>query len=206
MRRVAAPLLAVMAVMCVQPAAADTPPPAQVVATTALAIADTMAARQAELMADRRKLHAQVVELLRPHFDLDTTCRLILGPHWKAATPAQRRRFVAAFQDYLVAAYGHAMLEFKRDTLVVHPAQDPIVGPSTQVHLTMKLTGGDTYPVDFYMRLDDRGWRIVDVLVEGVSYVRSYRSDFGLEIRGTSLDALIARLEAYARDKLAEAK
>ena len=44
------------------------------------------------------------------------------------------------------------------------------------------------------------------MLVEGVSYVRGYRSDFGLEIRGTGLDALNARLEAYARDKLAEAK
>ena len=54
----------------------------------------------------------------------------------------------------------------------------------------MKLTSGRTYQVDFYMRLDDRGWRIVDVLVEGVSYVRSYRGDFGLEIRASSLDAL----------------
>jgi phospholipid transport system substrate-binding protein len=198
-RRIAASLLAFLAVLWVQAEAAETPPPAQVVATTALAIADTMAARQAELSADRRKLHAQVVELLRPYFDLDTSCRLILGPQWKTATPAQRQRFVAAFQGYLVASYGHAMLEFKPDTLVVLPGQDPIVGPSTQVHITMKLTGGRTYPVDFYMRLDERGWRIVDVLVEGVSYVRSYRSDFGLEIRTTGLDALSARIEDFAR-------
>ena len=65
----------------------------------------------------------------------------------------------------------------------------------------MKPTSGRTYQVDFYMRLDDRGWRIVDVLVEGVSYVRSYRGDFGLEIRASSLDALNKRLEDSPRGR-----
>ena len=186
-------------------AAAEPLPPEEVVATTDTRIVEIVAERRDALKADRRALNALVVELLRPQFDLDTTCRLILGAHWKTATPEQRQRFVVAFQDFLVASYGHALLHFTPRTLVLHPQQDPLVGPSTQVHTTMTLTSGDTYPVDFYMRLDGRGWRVVDVLVEGVSYLRGYRSDFGLEIRGTGLDALNARLEAYARDKLAEA-
>jgi phospholipid transport system substrate-binding protein len=202
----AAPMLAVLAALWAHAPAADTPPPEQVITTTAAALVKTMAARHDELAADRRKLNALVDELLRPRFDLDTSCRLILGPHWKTATPAQRQRFVAAFQGFLVASYGHALLEFKHDTLKVLPAKEPLVGSSTQVRTTMKLTSGRTFQVDFYMRLDDRGWRIVDVLVEGVSYVRSYRGDFGLEIRASSLDALIVRLEDFAKSKLSEAK
>ena len=78
-----------------------------------------------------------------------------------------------------MASYGHALLEFTHDTLKVLPAKEPLVGSSTSVRTTMKLTSGRTYQVDFYMRLDDRGWRIVDVLVEGVSYVAATAATSG---------------------------
>lgn len=185
---------------------ADTPPPEQVIVTTMAAIADVVAARHDELVADRRKLHTLVDVLVRPRFDLETSCRLILGPHWKTATPEQRRRFVEAFYDLLVASYGHALLDFRHDALQVHPAREPLVGSSTQVRTTLTLATGKVYHIDFYLRLDDRGWRIVDAIIEGVSYVRTYRGDFGLEIRASGLDALNDRLEALAASKLSSVK
>lgn len=181
--------------------AAEAVLPADVIAATATAIAEVMKERQDELDSDRRKLNALVKELLLPRFDLETSCRLILGSHWKTATPEQRKRFVEAFYGFLVASYGHALLEFNHDTLKVLPSQEPVVGSSTQVRTRMKLTSGRIYQVDFYMRLGDTGWRVVDILVEGVSYVRSYRGDFGLEIRASGLDALSGRLEAFAARK-----
>ena len=202
----AAQVLAVLVAFLASSAAADTPSPDQVITETASALTEVIAKRHDELAADRRKLNALADELLRPRFDLETSCRLILGQHWKIATPEQRRRFVDAFQGFLMASYGHALLEFTHDTLKVLPAKEPVVGSSTSVRTTMKLTSGRTYQVDFYMRLDDRGWRIVDVLVEGVSYVRSYRGDFGLEIRASSLDALNKRLEDFASSKLSAAR
>jgi len=194
LRRSAAKVL-ILAALWTGVQAADTPAPNQVIETTATTIATTVAARHDELTSDRRKLIKVIDDLIRPRFDLDTTCRLILGQHWKAATPEQRRRFTEAFYWFLVASYGHSLRYFSHRTLEVLPDQDPIAGPSSSVHTKMTLTNGDTYDVDFYMRLDDHGWRIVDVLVEGVSYVRSYRSDFGLEVHDTSLDALSTRLE-----------
>jgi phospholipid transport system substrate-binding protein len=138
-------------------AAPDTPSPEQVITTTAAAIVEAIAARHDELAADRRKLNELVDDVLRPRFDLNTSCRLILGEHWKTATPEQRGRFVDAFCRFLVASYGHALLEFTHDTLKVLPAKDPLVGTLTSVHTTMKLTSGHIYNVDYYMRLDDRG-------------------------------------------------
>ena len=91
-----------------------------------------MAKRHDELAADRRKLNALVDELLRPRFDLETSCRLILGQHWKTATPEQRRRFVDAFQGFLMASYGHALLEFTRDTLESTAGEGTCVGSSTR--------------------------------------------------------------------------
>jgi len=58
----------------------------------------------------------------------------------------------------------------------------------------MKLSDGSQYHVDYYMRPTRAGWKIVDVIAEGVSYVRTYRTDFGAEVRSQGLDALIARL------------
>ena len=202
----AAQVLAFLVAFLANSAAAETPSPEQVITQTASALTEVIARRHDELAADRRKLNALADELLRPRFDLETSCRLILGQHWKTATPEQRRRFVDAFQGFLMASYGHALLEFTHDTLKVLPAKEPVVGSSTSVRTTMKLTSGRTYQVDFYMRLDDRGWRIVDVLVEGVSYVRSYRGDFGLEIRASSLDALNKRLEDFASSKLSASR
>jgi phospholipid transport system substrate-binding protein len=59
----------------------------------------------------------------------------------------------------------------------------------------MKLTDGSQYHVDYYMRRGRAGWKILDVIAEGVSYVRTYRTDFGAEIRANGLDKLIERLE-----------
>lgn len=199
------PVLLVLAALRAH-AAADTPTPEQIITTTATAIVEAVAARHDELAADRRSLNALVDELLRPRFDLETSCRLILGPHWKTATPEQQRRFVEVFYRFLVASYGHALLYFRNDTIKVHPPKEPPVGSSARVRTTTKMNNGRLYQVEYYMRLDDRGWRIVDVLVEGVSYVRSYRSDFGLEIRASSLDALNDRLEAFAESKLSAAR
>ncbi len=178
---------------------ADEPPaPDQVLAAMAEALAEAVAARRDELQTDRRQLRALVDELLLPRFDLASSCRVILHEHWRTATAEQRQRFIEAFYGYLLASYGDALLEFRHDTVRIMRAQDPLAGSSTHVHTTMKLTSGDTYKVDYYMRLDDSGWRVVDVLVEGMSYVRSFRTNFGLEIRADGLEALIVRLEGLA--------
>jgi phospholipid transport system substrate-binding protein len=124
-----------------------------------------------------------------------------LRDHWKTATPEQQRRFVDAFYRYLLASYGDALLEFRHDTIEVLPVQEDTIGSSTRVRTQMKLTGGSVFDVDYYMRQDDRGWLIVDVIAEGISYVRTYRTEYGLEIRARGLEALTARLEEEAARK-----
>jgi len=145
-----------------------------------------------------RKVHVLIDELLRPQFDLHAASRLILGTHWTSATPEQRERFVAAFYHYLVALHGTAMLEFRFDTVTVLPLEEPASDAPVRVKTLMKLTDGSKYHVDYYMRQTRDGWKIVDVIAEGVSYVRTYRTDFGAEVRARGLDALIARLAGTA--------
>jgi phospholipid transport system substrate-binding protein len=177
-------------------AAADKLAPDQVIATTASTVAAAVAKRHDELERDKAKLDALIDELLRPQFDLQAACRLILREHWNTASPAQRERFVAAFYHFLLVSYAHALLEFRFDTVTVLPLDEPPGESSVYVRTVMKLSDGSRHHVVYYMRPTPTGWKVVDVIAEGVSYVRTYRTDFGAEIRERGLDPLIRRLLA----------
>ena len=168
--------------------------PDQVIATTAATVAAAVAKRHDELDHDKATLHALIDELLRPQFDLQAACRLILREHWNTASPAQRERFVAAFYHFLLVSYAQALLEFRFDTVTVLPLDEPPGESPVHVRTIMKLSDGSRHHVDYYMRPTPAGWKVVDVIAEGVSYVRTYRTDFGAEIRERGLDALIERL------------
>lgn len=180
---------------------ADELAPELVITNTSTTIADAIAKRHRELETDTGKLYALIGELLRPTFDFEGACRLILREHWTQATPAQRQRFVAGFYHYLLASYGTALLEFRYDTVTVVPSDEPSDDSTARVRTVMRLTVGSTYHVDYYMRHSGAGWRILDVIAEGVSYVRTYRTDFGAEVRANGLDALIERLETTKAQK-----
>jgi phospholipid transport system substrate-binding protein len=177
------------------PAHAGDSVPSQVIAATADAIARAVAAKHAEYEADPRRLRAVADELLRPRFDLDTSARLILRDHWKSASPDERRRFVAAFYQFLLDSYADALLHFRTDTVTILPGEELAGASTARVRTSMKLRDGSIYQVDYAMRRRADGWKIVDVIAEGVSYVRTYRTDFAAEIRATGLASLIDRLE-----------
>lgn len=175
--------------------------PSQVIASTAAAVATAVAARQAEYEADTSRLRAVADEFLRPQFDLEASSRLILKEHWKSATPEQRKRFVAAFYRFLLGSYADALLYFRKDTVTVLPGEGADSESIAKVRTSMKLRDGSLYQVDYAMRRTAAGWKIVDVIAEGVSYVRTYRTDFGVEIRANGLDSLIERLERDGQKK-----
>jgi phospholipid transport system substrate-binding protein len=185
---------------------ADELAPEQVIANTSTAIANAIAKRHREFEKDTQKLYALIDELVRPTFDFEGACRLILRDHWTQAAPAQRQRFVASFYHFLLASYGTALLEFRYDTITVLPADEPPDDSTARVRTVMRLSDGSTYHVDYYMRHSPAGWRILDVIAEGVSYVRTYRTDVGAEVRANGLDAVIQRFESAKARKSASPK
>ena len=141
-------------------------------------------------------LRALVDEYLLPHFDTDYAGRLVLGKHWRDATPAQRKRFVDAFYQSLLASYGDAILEFTEDRLKILPFRGDQAAANATVRTEVKRSDGTPVPVNYSMRATPEGWKAWDVTIEGISYVRNFRTDFGAEIDQKGLDAVIERLEA----------
>ena len=149
-----------------------------------------------ELRKNPAGLRALVDEYLLPHFDTDYSGRLVLGKHWRDATPEQRQRFLDAFYQSLLASYGDAILEFTEDRLTILPFRGDPAATTATVRTEVKRSDGTPVPVNYSMRATPQGWKAWDVTIEGISYVRNFRTDFGAEIDQKGLDAVIERLEA----------
>lgn len=170
----------------------------EIVAGAADELATTIATRRGELENDHAAIAMLVDTLILPRFDMRRGSRAILAEHWDSASPADRDRFVRAFYAYLVATYGDLLLQFKPETLRVLPFDgDPAHSPA-RVHTIIELTDGTEVDVDFVMIGHDREWQVVDIEAEGVSYVRTYRSQFRVDIAADGLASVIEWLERKA--------
>ena len=140
-----------------------------------------------------------VDELLSPHFDTEQTARLVLGAHWRSATPAQRERFAAALYRTLLSTYAGAVAEWTSERLRILPLRGDLAASQATVRTEVARLGAAAVIVDYRLRRTAEGWKIFDVVVDGVSYVRSYHDDIDGEVSQNGLDASIARLETRSR-------
>jgi phospholipid transport system substrate-binding protein len=145
---------------------------------------------------DPAKLDALVANVLLPNFDSEYAARLVLGQTWRTATEEQRKRFVDAFYHSLLRNYGTALLNFTADKFVILPYKGDPTATTATVRTEVKRSNGETVPVNFSLHKTDAGWKAWDVVIEGISYVKSFRTDFASEIQQKGLDEVINRLEA----------
>ena len=177
----------------------DNSDPTKLIETSANIMTSELDARRAEFRKDPAKLRALVERTLLPNFDVDHSARLVLGKHWRTATPAQRQRFIDAFYGSLMTNYGDAMLEFTGDRIRVLPSTVAPDATSAVVRTEVKRSNGQKIPVNYSLRKTEQGWKAWDVVIEGISYVKSFREDFGAEIDQKGIDAVIQRLESQNR-------
>jgi phospholipid transport system substrate-binding protein len=176
-------------------AAVDTSTPSTLVETVARSILGEIDAHRADYRKDSAKLDKLVSSVLLQHFDSDYAAMLVLGKHWSAATPEQRKRFTDGFYHSLLHNYGTELVEFSLDRLQVLPYRGDAAATAAVVHTLVRRSNGMQVNVNYSLRRTDQGWKAYDVTIEGISYVKSFRDDFGAEIDQKGLDAVIDRLE-----------
>jgi phospholipid transport system substrate-binding protein len=180
------------------PTTVDTSGPSQLIESSANILLSGIDARRDEFRRDPTGLYKLVGETLLPHFDTPYAAQLVLGPHWRNASAEQRKRFVEAFYNSLLYTYGDAMVDFTADRLKVFPTKaDPAMEKAT-VRTEIKRSNGQKVAVNYSLRKVNGAWKAWDVVIDGISYVKSYREDYGAEVQQKGLDAVIARLEAKA--------
>jgi phospholipid transport system substrate-binding protein len=153
-------------------------------------------ANRAEYAKNKAKVRELVDKNMLPYFDTAYSAQLVLAKHWRTATPEQRKRFVEAFYQSLLQNYGEALLEFTPDRLRILPFQGNPDDKVATVRTEIRRDNGSRVPVNYSLRKTENGWKAYDVQIEGVSYVKSFRTDFGSEIDQKGLEPVIQRLES----------
>jgi phospholipid transport system substrate-binding protein len=179
--------------------AVDASGPSQLIESSAQILLSGIDARRAEFHRDPTGLYELVANTLLPHFDTPYAAQLVLGPHWRAATPEQRKRFVDAFYKSLLYTYGDAMVDFTGDRLKVLPTKVAPTDERATVRTEIKRSNGTKVAVNYSLRKVNGEWKAWDVVIDGISYVKSYREDYGAEVQQKGLDAVIQRLEQRAQ-------
>jgi phospholipid transport system substrate-binding protein len=177
-------------------AAASALGPQELVENSAKRMLQELDANRAMYANDPAKVDALVANVLLPNFDTEYSARLVLGQNWRTATPDQRKRFVDAFYHSLLRNYGAALVDFTADRFVVLPYKADPGDTMATVRTEVKKSSGDKVAVNFSLRKTDGVWKAWDVVIEGISYVKSFRTDFGAEIQQKGLDEVINRMEA----------
>jgi len=141
--------------------------------------------------AERR---AQVRKMAEDIFDYPETARRALGPHWNARTAQEREEFTRLFGDLLDRAY-ISKIDLYQGEKVKWLGESGDTSDSL-VKTTIATKSGTELPVDYRMHLRDGRWRVYDVIIEGVSLVSNYRTQFNKIVQTESYDALVQKLKA----------
>lgn len=158
----------------------------------------TLQAQQQEDAVDAEALQAVVDEVVAPNFDFAVISRLVLGKHWKQISADQRSAFVEQFRLLLVRSYSRSLLkspDVKIDYLDVEVSKKR--SDLVLVKTRMALSETSSFLVDYRMLGGGEDWKVVDIVVDGVSLLSTYRGSFGTEIEKNGMDALLTQL----RDK-----
>jgi phospholipid transport system substrate-binding protein len=188
----AAPAATVLA----QPAApASQGSPSQLVLDNSQRILSTLEKRRAEFTADRGKLEQFVSGEFTSMFDRDYAARQVLGRHGRGASDADVKLFADALADSLMRRYGSSLLDFNTKLRVRIKSETTLPrGLGVKVASEMLRSGGEPIPVDYLMRKSGNSWKVFDVMVEGVSFVQTFRQQFDNELTHKSIKQVATEL------------
>lgn len=171
--------------------------PSKLVLDNATRVLATLDARRAEFTRDRAALQKFVGAEFAQTFDSKYAAQLVLGRHGRGASDADVNRFAQALTNNLMGRYGSSLLDFNTRLKVRIKSESPLRGGAmVKVSSEFLRQGGDPIPVDYLMRKVGNDWKVFDVMVEGVSFVQTFRNQFDEPLSRKSINAISADLEA----------
>jgi phospholipid transport system substrate-binding protein len=145
----------------------------------------------AQRPAERR---AQVRKVAESVFDYPDTARRALGPHWNPRSPEEKREFVRLFADVLDRGYISKIDQYQGEKVAY--VGESIGGDEATVRTRITTKSGTDVPVDYRMHLKDGKWLVYDVIIEGVSLVANYRTQFNKVVQTEGFPTLVQKLQA----------
>jgi phospholipid transport system substrate-binding protein len=169
--------------------------PSQLVLNNSQRVLTTLEKRRVEFTKDRVALREFVSTEFNAMFDRDYAARLVLGRHGRGASEADVKLFADALADNLMQRYGSSLLDFNTQLRVRVKSERALErGLGVRVSSEFLRQGGAPIPVDYLMRKTGTQWKVFDVMVEGVSYVQTFRNQFDTELQRKTINQVATEL------------
>jgi phospholipid transport system substrate-binding protein len=179
---------------CALPAAAQGLDPESLIKQVTREVLEEIRRDKALQSGDREKAMRLAEEKVLPHVDFREATRLALGKAWPRASEQQRARLVAEFRSMLVRTYSNAISAYRGQIMEVQPVRMRPGDTEVTVRNHYLRPGARPVAVDYAMHRTADGWKVYDFVVEGISLVMTYRSEFGAILGESDIDGLIERL------------
>ena len=178
-------------------AAAQEASASKVVLENSQRILSALESRRDEFKSDRGKLESYVPGEFNATFARDYAARQAQGRQARGAAADDVKLFADALADSLMRRYGSSLLDFNT-RLKVRIKSETVLPRGLGVKVASELLrkGGEPIPVDYFMRKSGDSWKVFDVMVEGVSFVQTFRRQFDNELSRKSIKQVAAELAA----------
>lgn len=171
--------------------------PAAIVRSTSDHLFELIDANREAYQADPAPLRQEVRKQLLTNIDTLYSARLVLGQYGRGLPNEKVSAFADALSDLLVRRYAEGLLKFKnRDQVEILPAQAGNTDSMTRVRTKVHLDSGSDAAVDYVFHKRDDRWWVFDVIIEGISYVATFRNQIGEEIRRDGFDRVLSRMQS----------
>ena len=188
-----------LAVLCVQVAVAASDPVKML-----QGVADQLIAKlkenQTTLSQNPNLVYSLANEIVVPHAAIGEMSKRVLPPQtWNGATASQKEQFEKQFTTLLVRTYASALAQYNDQTVHFMPLRGAVDGKTNiQVQSRIDRTDGPSISVNYRLMLVGSEWKLYDLIVEGVSLVDSFRSQFADQLsQGGNMDSILKNLVAH---------
>lgn len=188
---------ALVCALAVAATASDSSPTAQVkeAVDRVLHVLQDPALKLESKQAERRLLLRTIADDI---FDFEEMSRRAMGTHWRPLTENQRREFVRLFSDVLERAYMSKIEGYSGEK--IRYTRERVEGDYATVFTRIVTKEGTEIPIDYRLLKRNDRWLAYDVIIEGVSLVANYRTQFNTVIQTSSYDELLKRLRSRAEE------
>jgi len=196
----------VLSILCLAPwvVNAEDKTPHEIIERTSTEVLTVLKNDASGIKNNPNKINELVDEIILPICDVERMGKYILAKHWKTASDDQRNAFVGEFKQMLIRNYGKHLAAYSNATVTVIPLKitEEKLYQTVSTELDTRI-GSKPFQVDYVFRVTDDSTKVVDVRIEGMSILKTFRTAFTQEIAETSLESLIERITLVNEPSLA---
>ncbi len=164
-------------------------------------VLETLKDKKLSLPANKEKRRAKIRGLIRDRFDFEEMARRTLATHWGKRTAQEKEDFISVFSDLLEYSYIGKIEGYTNEKVTYDKEQVKGKGKYALVKTSI-VTSSVSIPIDYKLIMKKKTWLVYDVVIEGVSFISTYRSQYNKIITSESFASLMKKM----KEKLVEEK